>query len=253
MSEVTGFSLGYLSRMNTGSKRLSRSFIDRCCFALNEPENKLFLPEAVAAAASSQVHKKQKLNRKLIRPKQEEHKGKETEMKSESGNSKYKERLTHCSLCGDSTGINKMQHLAKRHPEYKFTSKRSDKYKSIHTVYYCGFCPTELLSIKDMIVHIDSKHELELEAGRATGIPAKELNLPRTPEESPMKETVILDNFFGGLGSSLQELNVLRTEKAAWEKERSELQKQMAEWEKKAKRWCEQVVNLQQEISKPDR
>ena len=48
--------------MNTGKAPLSRSFIDRCCLALNKPENKLFLPEAVAAAvpaaASSQVHVK---------------------------------------------------------------------------------------------------------------------------------------------------------------------------------------------------
>lgn len=173
-------------------------------------------------------------------------------MKSERGNSKYKEHLTHCLLCGEKTGSYKMAHMAKRHPEYKFTSKRIDKYGDLRTIYCCGFCPTELMSIKDMIVHIDSNHELEREAEIATGIPAKELNLSGTQGKSPMKETAILDNFFGGLGSSLQELNVLRVEKAAWEKERDELQRQVVEWEKKAKRWSEQVVNLQLEISKPE-
>jgi len=59
LSEVTGFSKGHLSRVNTGKQRLSRTFIDRCCYKLRRPEEELFLPEAVAAAASSQVHEKQ--------------------------------------------------------------------------------------------------------------------------------------------------------------------------------------------------
>ncbi|MBA7673722.1 hypothetical protein ES703_81926 [subsurface metagenome] len=42
LSEVTGFSLGYLSRVNTGKQRLTRSFIERCCFKLGESEDNLF-------------------------------------------------------------------------------------------------------------------------------------------------------------------------------------------------------------------
>jgi len=45
LHEVTGFSKGYLSRVATGSVPLSRSFIERVCFKLNEPEAELFLPE----------------------------------------------------------------------------------------------------------------------------------------------------------------------------------------------------------------
>ena len=44
LHEVTGFSKGYLSRVATGRVSLSRSFIDRICFKLGEPEKKLFLP-----------------------------------------------------------------------------------------------------------------------------------------------------------------------------------------------------------------
>lgn len=59
LSEVTGFSKGHLSRVATGKAPLSRSFIWRVCRALNEPENKLFLPEDAAAAVGSQAQEKQ--------------------------------------------------------------------------------------------------------------------------------------------------------------------------------------------------
>jgi len=59
LSEATGFSLGHLSRVNTGNERLSRSFIDRCCYRLGRPEEELFLSEAAAATASGHVHGKQ--------------------------------------------------------------------------------------------------------------------------------------------------------------------------------------------------
>jgi len=42
LSEVSGFSKGYLSRVNTGKQPLTRSFIERCCFKLGEPEAELF-------------------------------------------------------------------------------------------------------------------------------------------------------------------------------------------------------------------
>lgn len=50
--QVTGFSKGYLSRVATGKVPLSRSFIERVCFKLNEPEEELFLPDAVEAHSS---------------------------------------------------------------------------------------------------------------------------------------------------------------------------------------------------------
>ena len=52
LHEVTGFSKGYLSRVATGKTPLSRSFIERVCFKLNQPEEELFLPEAVEAHSS---------------------------------------------------------------------------------------------------------------------------------------------------------------------------------------------------------
>lgn len=39
----TGFSKGYLSRVATGKVPLSRSFVERVCFKLGEPEVDLFL------------------------------------------------------------------------------------------------------------------------------------------------------------------------------------------------------------------
>lgn len=49
LHQVTGFSKGYLSRVATSKCPLSRSFIERVCFKLNEPEEELFLPDAVEA------------------------------------------------------------------------------------------------------------------------------------------------------------------------------------------------------------
>lgn len=53
LSEATGFSRGHLSRVATGKERLSRSFIDLCCYRLGRPEEELFLPNAVAANSPS--------------------------------------------------------------------------------------------------------------------------------------------------------------------------------------------------------
>lgn len=50
--EVTGYSKGYLSRVATGKIPLSRSFIERVCFKLGQPESKLFLPDAVSSESS---------------------------------------------------------------------------------------------------------------------------------------------------------------------------------------------------------
>lgn len=51
LSEVTGYSKGYLSRVATGRLPISRSFIERVCFKLNQPEKELFLPNAVAESS----------------------------------------------------------------------------------------------------------------------------------------------------------------------------------------------------------
>jgi len=45
LHQVTGFSNGYLCRMANGKARLTRSFIERVCFKLEQPEAELFLPE----------------------------------------------------------------------------------------------------------------------------------------------------------------------------------------------------------------
>ena len=45
----TGFSKGYLSRVATGKVPLSRSFIERVCFKLGEPETELFRSDHNAA------------------------------------------------------------------------------------------------------------------------------------------------------------------------------------------------------------
>lgn len=47
LHRVTGFSFVHLSRVNTGKQPLSRSFIDRCCYALGRREGELFLPGLV--------------------------------------------------------------------------------------------------------------------------------------------------------------------------------------------------------------
>lgn len=45
LSEVSGYSKGYLCRVATGKISLSRSFIERVCFKLDQPEAELFLLE----------------------------------------------------------------------------------------------------------------------------------------------------------------------------------------------------------------
>ncbi len=42
LHQQTGFSKGYLSRVATGKVSLSRSFVERVCFRLGEPEAELF-------------------------------------------------------------------------------------------------------------------------------------------------------------------------------------------------------------------
>jgi transcriptional regulator with XRE-family HTH domain len=51
LHEKTGYSKGYLSRVATGRIPLSRSFIERVCFKLKQPESELFLPNAVAESS----------------------------------------------------------------------------------------------------------------------------------------------------------------------------------------------------------
>ena len=46
LHSVTGYSKGYLSRVATGRTVLSRSFVERVCFKLNQPKEELFLPDA---------------------------------------------------------------------------------------------------------------------------------------------------------------------------------------------------------------
>jgi len=46
LSNKTGFSKGYLSRIATGKLPLSRSFIERVCFKLGESEENLFIPDS---------------------------------------------------------------------------------------------------------------------------------------------------------------------------------------------------------------
>ncbi|KKN86952.1 hypothetical protein LCGC14_0262210 [marine sediment metagenome] len=48
LSKVTGYSKGYLSRVATGKIPLSRSFVERVCFKLGEPESELFTTNANA-------------------------------------------------------------------------------------------------------------------------------------------------------------------------------------------------------------
>jgi len=45
LHEITGYSKGYLSRVATGKAALTRSFIERVCYKLNQSEDELFLPD----------------------------------------------------------------------------------------------------------------------------------------------------------------------------------------------------------------
>ena len=56
LHQVTGFSKGYLSRVATGKIPLSRSFIERVCFKLNQLESDLFLPDAARSGSSGREH-----------------------------------------------------------------------------------------------------------------------------------------------------------------------------------------------------
>jgi len=56
LHEVTGFSKNYLCRIATGRVPLNRSFIERVCFSLHQPESELFLPDAAEAHSSRSKH-----------------------------------------------------------------------------------------------------------------------------------------------------------------------------------------------------
>ena len=56
LHQVTGFSKGYLCRVATGKVPVSRSFIERVCFKLEEPEAELFLPDAAEVASAPGQH-----------------------------------------------------------------------------------------------------------------------------------------------------------------------------------------------------
>ncbi len=57
LSKVTGYSKVYLCRVASGKVPLTRAFIDRVCFKLNLPEEKLFLANAVEThSGSGQAH-----------------------------------------------------------------------------------------------------------------------------------------------------------------------------------------------------
>ena len=56
LHEVTGFSKNYLCRIATGRAPLTRSFIERVCFSLHQPESELFLPDAAEAHSSRSKH-----------------------------------------------------------------------------------------------------------------------------------------------------------------------------------------------------
>lgn len=59
LHKQTGFSKGYLSRVATGKVPLSRSFIERVCFKLNQPEEELFLPDSAKESTASQPRDQQ--------------------------------------------------------------------------------------------------------------------------------------------------------------------------------------------------
>lgn len=52
LADITGFSKGYLCRIATGRYPLNRSFIERVCFKLGQPEEELFLPNTPASESS---------------------------------------------------------------------------------------------------------------------------------------------------------------------------------------------------------
>lgn len=54
LHQVTGFSKPYLCRLARGKAPLTRSFIERVCFALNRPEEELFLMDAVHSQSKTE-------------------------------------------------------------------------------------------------------------------------------------------------------------------------------------------------------
>jgi len=56
LHDMTGYSKVYLSRVATGDVPLSRSFIERVSFKLNEPAEKLFLLDAAIVPSSNPNH-----------------------------------------------------------------------------------------------------------------------------------------------------------------------------------------------------
>lgn len=50
LHRITGYSKGYLSRVATGKIPLSRAFIERVCFNLNQPEEELFSTQGQEAS-----------------------------------------------------------------------------------------------------------------------------------------------------------------------------------------------------------
>lgn len=56
LHEVTGYSKIYLLRVASGNVPLSRSFIERVSFKLNEPAEELFLLDAGSVPSSDPNH-----------------------------------------------------------------------------------------------------------------------------------------------------------------------------------------------------
>lgn len=48
LNKVTGYSKVYLSRVSTGQVPITRSFIDRVCYALKRPPEELFLMDLIS-------------------------------------------------------------------------------------------------------------------------------------------------------------------------------------------------------------
>jgi len=58
LHELTGYSKIYLSRVASGNVPLSRSFVDRVSFKLNEPAEKLFLRDAAGLTSGGNPNHK---------------------------------------------------------------------------------------------------------------------------------------------------------------------------------------------------
>jgi len=53
LSEHTGYTRGYLSKVSTGKMPLTRTFMEMVSFKLNEPKESLFLLDAASVPSSS--------------------------------------------------------------------------------------------------------------------------------------------------------------------------------------------------------